>query len=153
MSDILYLLDSDAASLRHRINQLSSDPHSRRALQRLRTELDRAIVLPEAELPANVVRIGSRVEVHDLTDDDTSSYVLCFPEHAEITAGRLSVFAPLGTALLGFPEGYEFTWDMPGGPRRLKIVKVEPPAPAAPSTGIPTPSGVATASPRAQATA
>lgn len=127
MTAKLYLLDSDAASLRHRINLLSSDPHSRRALQGLRGELERAIVLPASELPDDVVRIGSRVEVHDLTDGETARYTLCFPEHAEITSGRLSVFAPLGTALLGFPASHEFTWDMPGGTRRLRILAVTPP--------------------------
>jgi Transcription elongation factor len=129
----LFLLDSDAESLRHRINLLSSDPHSRRALMGLRGELERAVVLPASEMPDDVVRIGSQVEVHDLTDGDTSRYTLCFPEHAEITSGRLSVFAPLGTALLGFAAGHEFTWDMPGGTRRLRILKVTPPDSNAPA--------------------
>lgn len=132
----LYLLDSDAASLRHRINLLASDPHSRRALQGLRAELERAVVLPLEELPDDVVRIGSVVEVHDLEDDETARYTLCFPEHAEITSGRLSVFAPLGTALLGFPTGHEFTWEMPGGPRRLRILAATPPE-SSPSSAPP----------------
>ncbi len=133
----LYLLESDAASLRHRINLLASDPHSRRALQGLRAELERAVVLPPGDFPENVVRIGSVVEVHDLEDDETARYTLCFPEHAEITSGRLSVFAPLGTALLGFATGHEFTWEMPGGPRRLRILSVTPPDPS-PSPILPT---------------
>jgi regulator of nucleoside diphosphate kinase len=123
----LYLLDSDAASLRHRINLLAADPQSRRALQGLRGELERAIILASPHFPADVARIGSRVEVHDLEDGETARYTLCFPEHAEISAGRLSVFAPLGTALLGFPAGHEFTWEMPGGARRLRILQVSPP--------------------------
>jgi regulator of nucleoside diphosphate kinase len=127
MSSPLYLLDSDAASLRHRINSLSQDSHSRRALAGLRAELDRAIVLNSDDFPANIVRINSVVDVHDLTDGETARYALSFPEHADITVGRLSVFAPLGTALLGFSSGHEFTWDMPGGPRRLRILGVTPP--------------------------
>lgn len=129
MSAPLYLLDSDAASLRHRINTLSQDPSSRRALARLRAELERAVVLTSGAFPDEVVRIDSVIEVHDLTDGETACYTLCFPEHADITAGRLSVFTPLGTALLGFPSGHEFTWEMPGGPRRLRILGVTPPAP------------------------
>ncbi len=127
MHSPLFLLDSDAASLRHRLGLLASNPHSRRALKGLADELERAVVLPPAEFPDDVVRIGSRVDVHDLTDGETARYVLCFPEHAEISTGRLSVFAPLGTALLGFPAGHEFTWEMPGGPRRLRILAVSPP--------------------------
>jgi regulator of nucleoside diphosphate kinase len=124
----LYLLDSDAASLRHRINSLSQDPHSRRALAGLRAEVERAVVLNSAAFPPEVVRINSSVDVHDLTDGETARYTLCFPEHADITSGRLSVFAPLGTALLGFPLGHEFTWEMPGGARRFRILGVTPPA-------------------------
>ena len=124
----LYLLDSDAAALRHRVESLSRDKHSRRALAGLRAELERALLLPAASMPSEVVRIGSAVEVLDLTDGETSRYTLCFPEHAEISAGRLSVFAPLGTALLGFSAGREFTWEMPGGPRRLRILGVTPPS-------------------------
>jgi regulator of nucleoside diphosphate kinase len=127
MSSPLYLLDSDAASLRHRINSLSQDPHSRRALAGLRAELERAVVINSEDFPANIVRINSLVDVHDLTDGETARYTLSFPEHADITIGRLSVFAPLGTALLGFPAGHEFTWDMPRGQRRLRILGVTPP--------------------------
>ncbi len=127
MQPPLYLLDSDAASLRHRVESLSRDSHSRRALAGLRAELERAQVLPAASMPSDVVRIGSTVEVLDLADGETSRYTLCFPEHAEISAGRLSVFAPLGTALLGFSAGREFIWEMPGGPRRLRILRVTPP--------------------------
>lgn len=127
MSSSLYLLDSDAASLRHRINSLSQDPSSRRALAGLRTELERAVVLAAGAFPDEVVRINSVVEVHDRTDGEIARYTLCFPEHADITVGRLSVFTPLGTALLGFPSGHEFTWEMPGGPRRFRILGVTPP--------------------------
>ncbi len=127
MSAPLYLLDSDAASLRHRINSLSQDPHSRRALAGLRAEVERAVVLAAEAFPPEVVRINSIVDVHDLNDGETARYTLCFPEHADITVGRLSVFAPLGTALLGFPSGHEFTWEMPGGPRRLRILGVTTP--------------------------
>jgi regulator of nucleoside diphosphate kinase len=123
----LYLLDSDAASLRHRINSLAQDSHSRRALAGLRAELERAVVLTASVFPPEVIRINSIVEIHDFTDGETARYTLCFPEHAEISSGRLSVFTPLGTALLGFPSGYEFTWEMPGGPRRLRILGVTAP--------------------------
>lgn len=140
MNPPIYLPDSDFASLRHRIDSLSQDTHSRRALAGLRGELERALVLPHDSFPADVVRIGSVVEVHDLTDGDTSRYTLCFPEHAEIGAGRLSVFAPLGTAILGVPAGHEFTWQMPGGTRRLRLLGVTPPTDfpvAAPSAARP----------------
>lgn len=131
MNPPIYLHESDAASLRHRVDSLAHDTHSRRALAGLRAELARALILPAESFPSDVVRIGSSVEVHDLTDDETSRYVLCYPEHAEISSGRLSVFAPLGTAILGIPAGHSFTWDMPGGTRRLRILGVTSPTASA----------------------
>ncbi len=43
-------------------------------------------------------------------------------------AGRLSILAPIGTALIGFREGSIVDWPTPGGIRRLKIHRVTQPA-------------------------
>jgi regulator of nucleoside diphosphate kinase len=43
---------------------------------------------------------------------------------ADLNAGRISVLAPLGTALLGYREGDEVEWQMPGGLRQLRIERV-----------------------------
>lgn len=37
---------------------------------------------------------------------------------------RISVLAPLGTALLGYRAGDTVEWDVPAGRRRYRIVKV-----------------------------
>ncbi len=60
--------------------------------------------------------------------------MLVFPAQADIGAQRLSVLAPVGTALLGYREGDEVEWLTPGGLRRLRIEKVIQPSSRSVST-------------------
>jgi regulator of nucleoside diphosphate kinase len=66
----------------------------------------------------------SRVRVRDLGSGQDTVYTLVFPREADVNAGRLSVLAPIGTALLGYRQGDEIEWPVPGGLRRLKVMKV-----------------------------
>jgi regulator of nucleoside diphosphate kinase len=52
------------------------------------------------------------------------TYTLVFPRDANVDEGRISILAPLGTAILGYRVGEEFEWDVPSGKRRLRIAKV-----------------------------
>ena len=47
-----------------------------------------------------------------------------FPNEANIEQGKISVLAPLGTAMLGYRVGDEFEWIVPYGRRRLKVTNV-----------------------------
>jgi regulator of nucleoside diphosphate kinase len=62
--------------------------------------------------------------VHDLTSGARREMVLVLPGEADVAAQRISVLAPLGTALLGYREGDEVEWVMPGGLRRLRVERV-----------------------------
>jgi len=96
-------------------------------LQQLQSELERARVLLWEETPTDVVTMHSEVRVLDLESGDRSDYALVFPREADVSAKRISVIAPLGTALLGFREGDTVEWMMPGGIRRLRIERVHQP--------------------------
>lgn len=93
-------------------------------LQVLKSELERARVLLSEEVPADVVTMHSEVRVRDLATGEQDNYTLVFPLEADVLAKRISVLAPLGTALLGFREGDTLEWMMPGGMRRLRIERV-----------------------------
>ena len=98
-------------------------------LQELSSELERAHILQSEEVPADVITMHSRVRILDLAHCKRSDVTLVFPQEADITTERISVLAPLGTALLGFREGDDVEWVMPGGTRRLRIEHVlQPPA-------------------------
>ncbi|HEY8509210.1 MAG TPA: nucleoside diphosphate kinase regulator [Steroidobacteraceae bacterium] len=119
------IAESDAQRLRgllwaHSEARLRDQEH----LQELKAELERALVLDAAQLPPDVITLDSRVQVLDLTSGERKEYVLVVPTEANVAANRISVLAPLGTALLGFREGDEVEWEMPGGLRRLRIERV-----------------------------
>ena len=90
----------------------------------LERELERAVVVKPDEIPATVVTMNSEVEVTNLDTGERRSLTVVFPALAGIEAGRVSVLAPLGTALLGSRQGAEVTWQTPGGARQLRVDRV-----------------------------
>jgi regulator of nucleoside diphosphate kinase len=93
-------------------------------LRELRDELERALVVPTDEMPADVITMHSAVGVLDLENATRQEVTLVYPHAADPARGHVSVLAPLGTALLGYRVGDEISWTMPGGRRRLRIETV-----------------------------
>ena len=93
-------------------------------LQRLRDELGRAQIVSESDLPDDIISMNSTVELEDLEDDEIMTYTLVFPENANVSEGRISILAPLGTAMLGYRVGYEIEWPVPSGTLRVRVRRV-----------------------------
>jgi regulator of nucleoside diphosphate kinase len=104
--------------------------HSRAsaALQKLREELDRAAVIDPAAFPAGVVTMDSTVEFEDLATSEIEEYTITFPDRADVERKRISILAPIGTALIGCRVGDLVKWSTPGGIRQLKVRRVTAPA-------------------------
>lgn len=100
------------------------NPRDREHTDRLAVELDRAHVVPSSEIPIDVVRMGSHVAVRDLDTGANIVFTVVFPSEADVDRGKLSVLAPLGTAVLGYREGDLIEWQVPGRTRRLHIERV-----------------------------
>ena len=114
----------DARRLRALLASRADASRDHEHLQELDLELERAQVLEHMDVPPDVVTMHTRVRVLDLTSGEKREFVLVYPAEADVAANRISVLAPLGTALLGYREGDEVTWRMPGGMRRLRIERV-----------------------------
>lgn len=71
------------------------------AAARLDAELRRAIVVPQSDVPPDVVALGSRVAFEGAQSARCVEVVLALPEEADPASGRLSVLSPVGLALLG----------------------------------------------------
>jgi regulator of nucleoside diphosphate kinase len=93
-------------------------------LDDLRLELGRARTVPKSEIAPDIVTMGSSFTVLDLDSEETDQFTLVFPGQADIANGRLSVLAPIGTAVLGYRLGDTIRWRVPAGIRKLKIIEV-----------------------------
>jgi regulator of nucleoside diphosphate kinase len=93
-------------------------------LDDLRAELDRAEIVRPEDVPHNVVTMNSTVVLRDVDTKERETYTLVFPDAADIANDRLSVLAPVGTAILGERIGDVVRWRVPQGWRRLKVERV-----------------------------
>lgn len=92
--------------------------------QKLQQELKRAVLVGEDKIPGNVVRLNSKVVVKDSQQNKSFELMLVLPEYAVLKEKKISVFAPIGTALIGFGEGEQVQWEVPSGNRTFTILKV-----------------------------
>jgi regulator of nucleoside diphosphate kinase len=120
----IVITKSDAAKLRELLAARARAEHDQDHLHELAAELERALIAEPGEAAKDVITMHTRVQVLDLKSGERRELVLVFPREADLSAGRISVLAPLGTALLGNREGDEVEWEMPGGLRQLRIERV-----------------------------
>lgn len=103
------------------------------SLDLLEEEIHRAKIVPDEELPGDVVAMNSTVRFVDVDTGQESEFTLVFPSEASVKEGRISVLAPVGAALIGLAVGKSIRWPMPGGKSRtLRVVSVSP----GPRTGL-----------------
>ena len=119
-NSLIYLTSGDHSKLRLLLAATLTS-RSSNTLRQLKVEVDRALVLDPSAIPAGVVTLDSEVEYEDLTSHEIEKFIITFHEHANIDQNRISILAPIGTALIGCREGDVVEWNMPGGVRRLKI--------------------------------
>lgn len=93
-------------------------------LTHLQTELDRAKVVKPDKVPSDVVTMNSRVCLVDLDTGEEEVYTVVFPDEANAGQGKISVLAPIGTAMLGYEVGDVFEWEVPAGKRKWKVKQV-----------------------------
>ena len=80
-------------------------------------------VAPE-KMPPDVVTMGSQVKVLDLDTKKGQVWSIVFPEEANYDEGKISILAPLATALLGRKKGDTVLVKAPTRTRQLKIEAV-----------------------------
>lgn len=88
--------------------------------------LEQAEVVKEEKIPANVITMNRRALVLDLDAGKKFEYVLVYPREADVAKGKISVLAPIGTAMLGGRVGEVIEGRVPAGIRRFKIEDVKP---------------------------
>jgi regulator of nucleoside diphosphate kinase len=90
--------------------------------ERLLNELDRARVVEDAKISAEVARMGSRV-TYQTNSGQEHTVTLAYPADADIEQGKISVMTPVGAALIGLKTGQSITWHDRSGKRQMLTVK------------------------------
>jgi regulator of nucleoside diphosphate kinase len=99
-------------------------PKDREHLDAPEAELERAHVVAPREIPGDIVTMNSAVLVRDLDTEAGMALTLVFPSDTGLELGRISILAPVGTALLGYRVGATIEWKVPGRMRRLRIERM-----------------------------
>jgi len=93
-------------------------------LDKLQGELNRARLIASEQVDPGVVTMNSTVKLRDFDDQQLYEYQLVYPQDADSEKNRLSILAPVGTALLGFSVGDSVQWEVPAGVRRFRIEEI-----------------------------
>jgi regulator of nucleoside diphosphate kinase len=97
---------------------------NREYIDTLEEELDRAEVVQQKDIPEDVITMRSKVRLKDLDTGEEMIYRLVFPTEANYNEGRISILAPIGTAMLGYRRDDVIEWQVPSGVRRLRVEEV-----------------------------
>jgi len=73
-------------------------------------ETGRAQLHSSAEIPNDVVTMGSEVEFFDDSCGNSRRVTLVYPPDADISEGRISILTPVGAALIGLRSGQSILW-------------------------------------------
>jgi regulator of nucleoside diphosphate kinase len=121
----IYVTEYDLLRLKQLIQDAQHPLHHKNEhLDQLQAELDRAHIVTPQAVPHDVITMNSRVRLIDLDTGEEETYTLVFPDNADIEHGRISVLAPVGTAILGYRVGDTFEWDVPAGKRHLRVKRI-----------------------------
>ena len=88
----------------------------------LEHEIERAAVVDARQVQRNVVTMNSKALLR--LDEMAVEVALVYPEDADDSAGRLSVFSGVGTAILGCREGDRIDWRILDRTCHIRIEKV-----------------------------
>jgi regulator of nucleoside diphosphate kinase len=121
----IYITHYDLTRLKELLQVgISSAGRDRESLESLHNELDRAHIMEPTAVPHDVVTMNSRVRLRDLETNAEKTYILVFPSEANLEQRKISVLAPIGTAILGYRVGDTVEWRVPRGMRNLRIEEI-----------------------------
>lgn len=121
----IYITEYDMTRLQKLIAEAKQLEHrGSEYLDNLEAELSRAVLVAPAAIPANVITMNSKVKLLDLETQEEMIYTLVFPADADLAQGKISVLAPVGTAMLGYRVGDTFAWKVPDGLARWQVTEV-----------------------------
>lgn len=111
----------------HRIEQLleSQPPEARASHSALMDELNRANVVDPAEISPNLVTMNSTVRFRTEPDGKEFQRTLVYPGGLDESPEKVSILAPIGSAMIGLAVGDSIEWPAPrGGTMTVRIIEI-----------------------------
>lgn len=105
-------------------NMQGMQVNERENFRKLQGELSKAEIVDETKMPEDVVRLNSLVTIMDLQSKKEMKLTLVLPGEADIKEKKVSILAPIGTALIGFKKGKKVSWEVPAGKKDFEITDV-----------------------------
>jgi regulator of nucleoside diphosphate kinase len=97
----------------------------RAAVVALEEELGHAKIVDAGQIPPDVVTMNSTVRFVDEQSGDEQEVTLVYPGAEDGAHPRVSILAPVGSALLGLRTGESIDWPMPDGQiKRLRVLSL-----------------------------
>lgn len=122
MSTDIYVTNIDRERIRKILDKMSEGKPLDQSAKKLERELSRAIIVEPEQVPPDVITMNSTALLQ-LNDEDIE-VSLVYPEDADLSAMKLSIFSPIGTAILGYKEGNTIEWEVPSGISKIHIKKI-----------------------------
>lgn len=94
---------------------IESVPANITGVQELEVELDRANIVEPTEVPDNIITMNSTVDFIVESTQEEFVLTLVHPKDIDQSGQKISILAPVGSALLGLSQGDEIEWPRPGG--------------------------------------
>lgn len=121
----IYITEYDLQRLNRYVQDTySTNPALKPYLDSLLVELGRSQIVAPRDVPPDVITMNSRVCLLDREANEEMEYTLVFPEDADLAQNKISVLAPIGTAILGYRVGSVIQWQVPDGIRRLEVLRL-----------------------------
>ncbi|WP_266204988.1 nucleoside diphosphate kinase regulator [Pontibacter kalidii] len=123
MTHTIYLTEKDYERL-HSLVQVHRLENNRLAVEALGRGLKRAKVVPSEEIPEDVVTMNSLIRLKEMSSLTEMELSVVYPKDADLNQRKISVLAPVGTAILGCRVGDEVEWPTPKGARTYKVMDI-----------------------------
>lgn len=121
----IYITDHDMNRLEELLEVASAvNIRDNKHLEELAKELEKAEVVESTAIPANVITMNSVVLLKDLETGEERRFTLVFPRQANIEQNKVSILAPVGTAMIGCRIGHVIVWNAPAGQRKMRVEKI-----------------------------
>ena len=121
----IYITEKDKLKLRSLFRTtIGMSSYDLKNMKELLIELERAEVINDDNIDENVITMNSTVVVKDLDSKKEYDYTIVYPEYADSSKNKISVLAPVGTALLGYKVGDIVEWKVPAGKRRFLVQEI-----------------------------